>query len=173
CALVRNITGRKRMEEALAESQERFRAIASLTPDYLSTQDLELRYQYVVNPQLGLGVADMIGKTDRDILGKEDGEKLTAIKRNVLEKGEPISLETSLQNTRGETEFFEGAYVPLFDKARKVNGVIAYFRNTTARKQVENMLRESEERWKFAIEGTGDGLWDWNTQTGKVFYSPP
>ena len=36
----------------------------------------------------------------------------------------------------------------------------------------ELALAESEERWKFAIEGAGDGLWDWNTQTGKAFYSP-
>ena len=41
----------------------------------------------------------------------------------------------------------------------------------TARKRVEEALRESEERWKFALEGAGDGLWDWNIQTGQVHYS--
>ncbi|OPY49263.1 MAG: hybrid sensory histidine kinase BarA [Methanosaeta sp. PtaU1.Bin112] len=30
----------------------------------------------------------------------------------------------------------------------------------------------SEERWRFALEGTGIGIWDWNLETGKVFYSP-
>lgn len=39
-------------------------------------------------------------------------------------------------------------------------------------KQREAALITSEERWKFAIEGAGDGLWDWNVQTGKTFYSP-
>jgi diguanylate cyclase (GGDEF)-like protein/PAS domain S-box-containing protein len=37
--------------------------------------------------------------------------------------------------------------------------------------QREAALVESEERWKFAIEGVGDGLWDWNIQTGQAFYS--
>ena len=33
-------------------------------------------------------------------------------------------------------------------------------------------LRESEQRWKFALEGAGDGVWDWNIQTGETVFSP-
>ena len=36
----------------------------------------------------------------------------------------------------------------------------------------EALLKESEYRWKFAIEGSGDGLWDWNVVDGTVFFSP-
>ncbi|MEI7913074.1 MAG: PAS domain-containing protein, partial [Verrucomicrobiota bacterium] len=32
-------------------------------------------------------------------------------------------------------------------------------------------LSKSEERWKFALEGAGDGVWDWDVVTGEVFYS--
>lgn len=32
-------------------------------------------------------------------------------------------------------------------------------------------LRESEFRWKFALEGAGDGVWDWNCETGDVHFS--
>lgn len=32
-------------------------------------------------------------------------------------------------------------------------------------------LKDSEERWQFALEGAGDGVWDWNVQTNKVFFS--
>jgi PAS domain S-box-containing protein len=32
-------------------------------------------------------------------------------------------------------------------------------------------LRDSEFRWKFALEGAGDGLWDWNYRSGEIFYS--
>ncbi len=47
----------------------------------------------------------------------------------------------------------------------------AVVRDITKRKHGENVLRESEFRWKFAIEGSGDGVWDWNIQTAEAKYS--
>ena len=49
--------------------------------------------------------------------------------------------------------------------------IVSLCRDVTERKQFEDVLRESEERWKFALEGAGDGVWDWNIQTGTAVYS--
>ncbi|MFU8788796.1 MAG: PAS domain S-box protein [Methylobacter sp.] len=38
-------------------------------------------------------------------------------------------------------------------------------------KQLEYQLQECELRWKFAVEGSGDGLWDWNVADNSVFFS--
>ncbi|MDO8813422.1 MAG: CHASE domain-containing protein [Gallionella sp.] len=40
-----------------------------------------------------------------------------------------------------------------------------------ARKKLQATLRESEERWRFALEGGGEGVWDWNIQTSETLYS--
>ncbi len=40
-----------------------------------------------------------------------------------------------------------------------------------SRAQAEAALRDTEQRWRYAIEGAGDGLWDWDMESGHVFYS--
>jgi diguanylate cyclase (GGDEF)-like protein/PAS domain S-box-containing protein len=40
------------------------------------------------------------------------------------------------------------------------------------RRQAEDALKDSEFRWKFAIEGSGDGVWDWNILTDEKKFSP-
>ncbi|MDO9048404.1 MAG: PAS domain S-box protein [Methylobacter sp.] len=47
----------------------------------------------------------------------------------------------------------------------------AYIRDISERRIAEDALRESEYRWKFAIEGSGDGVWDRDIQTDEVKYS--
>lgn len=49
--------------------------------------------------------------------------------------------------------------------------VYSILHDITARKQAEKALAESEFRWKFALEGAGDGVWDWNLVTNEVQYS--
>ncbi len=44
-------------------------------------------------------------------------------------------------------------------------------RDITERVEAEESLRKSEARWHFALEGSGDGVWDFNLKTDEVFYS--
>jgi PAS domain S-box-containing protein len=141
-----DLTREKVMEDALKENTERFKVIASNTPDHIIVQDNDLRYTFVVNPQLGLTEQDMVGKTDYAILKKEDADNLIKIKRQVIESGKPISLETSLVDQKGETNYFSGSYVPKFNEQGKVDGLIGYFRNISERKKTEqNVFRLNRE----------------------------
>lgn len=86
-------------------------------------------------------------------------------------------------------QFSDGIYnarVPLDDMNDEIKLLASSFNNMAerisaakenleeeiiVRKATEKQLIESEKRWKFALEGAGDGVWDWNAQTNKVFFS--
>jgi PAS domain S-box-containing protein len=151
-------TGHKDAGGALPMSEELFRAIAAGSPDHILVQDRDLRYVLVINPQLGLTEADMLGKTDYDILKKEDADRITAIKRGVLETGKPATIETPVINLKGEAEFFEGTYVPKFGADGTDEGIIGYFHNITGKKKTEEALRESEKRYRNLFDKMDEGF---------------
>jgi PAS domain S-box-containing protein len=154
-----DITARRRAEEALRLSEERFRAVASNTPDHILVQDHELRYEFVVNPQLGLTEQDMLGKTDYDFLSESDADRLIALKRQVMQTGKPLHVEVPLTSAKGELGFFDGTYVPRLDQQGRSNGVIGYFRNVTERKRAEEALRRNEATLRGILDATRESIW--------------
>lgn len=47
----------------------------------------------------------------------------------------------------------------------------AVLQDITERKLAQAALQSNEERWKLAVESTGDGMWDWYLDTGEEFFS--
>ncbi len=57
-------------------------------------------------------------------------------------------------------------------KGHSAGALVRAIRYAMQRSQAELALRRSEERWTFALEGTGDGVWDWDVAEQTVFFSP-
>jgi PAS domain S-box-containing protein len=168
--LVAVVTERKKIEEALRASEERFKVIATNTPDQIIVQDADLRYVWVINPQLGLTEGDVIGKTDFDLLGTEEAEKLTKIKREVLTSGKPVHVELPLYRD-SNVEYFDGSYVPKYGPEGKSDGLIGYFRNVTERKRVEETLRGKEHLLSESQRVGGIGSWSLDLATYVVTWT--
>jgi PAS domain S-box-containing protein len=70
----------------------------------------------------------------------------------------------------------DGSEFPVEVTARTVDFegrrcIVSFNRDVTERRRAEAALRDSDARWRFAVESAGDGIWDWNVATGEVFYS--
>jgi PAS domain S-box-containing protein len=167
---MRDITERMKVEEALRESEEKFRVVATNTPDHILIQDKDLCYTMVINPQLGLSEQNMIGKTDFEILSKEDAENLTATKKKVLTTGKSEYLTISIAALNGEIQYFDGAYIPKYNTKNEIDGIIGYFKNITERRKTEEALKQSEERFKAMAEASPLGIGVVGIPEGKFFY---
>jgi len=53
----------------------------------------------------------------------------------------------------------------------EITGGYGIYTDITREKQAQEALALSEERWQFALEGSDHGVWDWNMESGEVFYS--
>ncbi len=90
-----------------------------------------------------------------------------------LEKGGGVvtNYEVLLKKNDGSPIYALTSSHKYYDAAGNYLGIEGILRDITERKQAEEELRKSEDRFSRAIAGTGAGLWDWDMVNDRVFFS--
>jgi diguanylate cyclase (GGDEF)-like protein/PAS domain S-box-containing protein len=159
----------RRLHDTLALLQ----AVMKGTPDLIYVKDRDGRY-LLVNPAaekvMERAGVEIIGRDDTEIFPSETARALIENDRHVLEAGEAHTSE-EIAVVGGVSRTYSSAKAPLRDEHGAIIGLIGISRDLTEMKTAEAALRRSEARWQFALDGAGDGIWDWDIDTGHVFYS--
>src|SRR5688500_123957 len=129
----------QRANEALRESEQRFRVALIGTPIIVFNQDLDLRYTWIYNAE-SYANQPVIGKTDADLFSAEDAMRLTALKRRVMAAG-LLSREEVSVTVGGRTYFYDMTLDPLFDADGVVTGLTCAATDITERKQLYDQMR--------------------------------
>lgn len=72
----------------------------------------------------------------------------------------------------GHTIWLDWAIEPWLRPDGSRGGIIIMCKDVSAERQMRDSLAESEERFKLAMDGSHEGLWDWKLGENKVYYSP-
>ncbi|MDZ8261247.1 response regulator [Nostoc sp. ChiQUE01b] len=113
---------RQRADNALRQSEERFRVALKNSPIFVYNQDRDLRYTWVYNPSYGLTVEEILGKQDLDIIPVEDAQHLITIKRGVLTTGIGTREEVSI-TIKDTTRYYDLTVEPLRNETQEIVGV--------------------------------------------------
>lgn len=104
------------------------------------SQDCELRYTSVSNPILGRAVDDILGRTDADVMPRESGVAVIALKREVLASGQPKRTEFSYEDGAG-LRWNDLHIEPLRNDTGDIIGLTCASVDVTERKEGEAHLR--------------------------------
>ena len=136
---------RKRNEEALRQSEERFRVAIKNSPTAVFNQDRDLRYTWVYNSQLPLSETDKLGKAMDELFVPEEAARIGRVRRRVLETG--VAARDEMQVTfAGRKHYFDTTIEPLLDAAGKVIGLTGASTDVTELREASEALREAKKK---------------------------
>lgn len=156
---VRDITERKRMEQALAASEREFRSLAESFPDCIVRYDREGRHRYLNNTLIRLlglsGMDEVAGKRPGEVWTDGRFSTIENAAAQAIEKGEIITIELVLSADDALT-YNQIHVVPERDADGRIIGTIAFGRDITESRLAELRLLESESRFRSLFESATD-----------------
>jgi PAS domain S-box-containing protein len=166
--VARDISERKRIEVALRESEERFRAIFETTPECVKLVSADGTLLHINGPGLhmvGAHSADeVVGKNVYDLIAPEDRDRFKAFNESIC-RGEQGSLQFDIVGLKGKRRHMETHAAPL----RNPDGTVVHLAVTadiSERKQAEKLLHRSEERFRALVNASSDVVYrmspDWS-----------
>lgn len=158
--------------------QTLFRLLVTKIPDAVFFKDRDCRF-IRVNPAMARDagfdeVDQLIGLSDSDIWGEELAREARKDEEQIMQTGEPIigKLEQVIRRGGSLPRWVLSTKMPLRDAAGEVVGTFGVARDITTLRMTQQWLEDSQERFELAVQGTNDGLWDWDITSGQVWYSP-
>jgi two-component system NtrC family sensor kinase len=159
-----DITERKQAEEALRQSEEKYRTILEETGDGYFETDLAGSFTFVNDAQarlLGYSREEIIGTSFRAFTPEERVNAVLETYSRMYKTGEPLrNFVDEVISKDGSRGFAETSAFPIRNDRGEIVGFRGVRRDITRRKQMEEALSQSEERYRTILEEVEDAYFE-------------
>lgn len=166
-AKVAQLTERKKAQEKLSESEERYRSLVENARDIIYCQDLDGNYisvNKVFEQILGYTQEETLKLNQRQIIAPEYYEKARSMVARKLEGEDITTYELEAVRKDGRRVWFEVSNWLVHQNETPI-AVQGISRDITERKHAENQLRQSEERYRLMFESNPQPMWVYDVET--------
>lgn len=169
-------TERKRAEELLRESEEKYRSVVDNIKEIIFQTDATGLWTFL-NPAwteiTEFSIAESLGSNVLNYIHPDDRQRNLQIFESLIQGQK----ESSRYEIRYLTKDGNYRWMEVYTRLRRdSNGAIAGISGTlndiTERRRTEDALRLSQERYELAISAGNVGVWDWNIPTNEVYIDP-
>lgn len=167
----------KERTESLEENQYFFSSIVENLPIGVFCKDVCDDFRYTVwNRALenitGISRVNALNKTDFDLFPAAQARLLRQADQELVNCG--LGLDTSeekVSNAEGELRIVSTNRLPVEDRHGRLKSLVGLAEDITERVTTQKALKETQERFALAIQGSHDGIWDWNISNNTVLCS--
>ncbi len=160
-----DVTSIKKAEQALRNSEALLRTVLDNCPDPIFLKDLDCRLLLANRATfavVGKPAEAVIGKTDAEFYDDPaTGRAIMENDRRIMKSGQVEVVEESISDPAG-TRVYLSAKAPYRDAEGRVIGLVGVTKEITERKQAENALKKSEERFRIAERLAKMGHFEWD-----------
>lgn len=144
-SVIRDISQRKQAEENLRQSEEKYRTLFEHLPIPVFTKNLKGEYTSCNAEHRKYWEVDPVGYTDADILDAETAAKFRETDQQVIESGQPVTVEEHFKSSPLGERHVLSLKVPLRNNNGEIDGLLDASLDITERKRLEEQLRLAQK----------------------------
>ena len=166
----RDVTNRRLAEEALRQSETRYKTLFEKAPAAIFTKDRDGFYTSVNQNTLTYWSRNPVGFSDAELLPPEVAVPLREADLQVMKTGQELVFEEYMSTPNG-SRIVLSHKVPLRDADQEIVGILGISLEITERKRMEEALRESERRYQTLAALSPVGIFRTDAQGDRIFYA--
>jgi two-component system sensor histidine kinase/response regulator len=174
--ILRDISDRKRIEEKIHEKESRFRLMADGCPALMWVTNAEGRVEFInraYRELIGTPLDQVDGLDWEALIHPDDSQRYLHDCERALQERAPLRSETRLRSAKGEWRWVATYAEPRFSPSGEFLGYVGLCPDITERKQVEEALRTSEERFRQLAENIREVFWIMPPELDEIPYVSP